>query len=155
MHRRTFLSWISGALGACAATLARLPLLGFLLAPLRLKHKGGAIDLPLADLPTDAFRQVTYRYTDTESYVPVERAVSMWVRRAGDDVIAFSAVCTHLACNVGWNSAKREFICPCHAGVFAEDGAVKSGPPPRPLHRFQTEVRGDTVTIVVPEQLIG
>lgn len=155
MDRRTFLSWISAALGACAATLAGIPVVGFLLAPLRLKHKGGAVDIPLADIPADAFRQVTYRYTDHAGYVPVERAVSMWVRRAGDEVVAFSAVCTHLGCNVGYDAARREFLCPCHAGVFGEDGAVRSGPPPRPLHRFAVEVKGDTVTVVVPENLIG
>jgi cytochrome b6-f complex iron-sulfur subunit len=46
---------------------------------------------------------------------------------------AYSAICTHLGCIVQWLPEQREFLCPCHAGRFAPDGRVLSGPPPRPL----------------------
>jgi len=46
---------------------------------------------------------------------------------------AFSAVCTHLGCLVKWDAAKRQFLCPCHAAAFDEQGRVVSGPPPAPL----------------------
>jgi Rieske Fe-S protein len=32
------------------------------------------------------------------------------------------------------------FYCPCHNGVFAKDGTVVSGPPPRPLDRFEVKI---------------
>ena len=60
---------------------------------------------------------------------------------------AFSLVCTHLACTVVWNSEKQEFYCPCHDGFYDAEGNVISGPPPAPLERWKTEVRGDKVIV--------
>ncbi len=60
---------------------------------------------------------------------------------------AFSASCTHLGCLVKWDSGKREFLCPCHAGVFDEDGQVVSGPVPLPLPEFVVKEIGDKVFV--------
>lgn len=46
---------------------------------------------------------------------------------------AYSAVCTHLGCIVGWDAQRKQIACPCHAGFFDVNGRVVSGPPPRPL----------------------
>ena len=46
---------------------------------------------------------------------------------------AYSAVCTHLGCIVGWDAQRKQIACPCHAGFFDINGRVVSGPPPRPL----------------------
>ena len=50
---------------------------------------------------------------------------------------AFSAICTHLGCIVEYDSAKRQIMCPCHAGFFDTEGQVVSGPPPRPLSSYE------------------
>jgi cytochrome b6-f complex iron-sulfur subunit len=46
---------------------------------------------------------------------------------------AFSAICTHLGCVVGWDAQRRQIACPCHAGFFDLNGRPVAGPPPRPL----------------------
>jgi menaquinol-cytochrome c reductase iron-sulfur subunit len=52
------------------------------------------------------------------------------------DILVLNSQCTHLACTVNWNPEAAAYICPCHDGKFSKDGAVLSGPPPRPLDRY-------------------
>jgi glycine/D-amino acid oxidase-like deaminating enzyme/nitrite reductase/ring-hydroxylating ferredoxin subunit len=49
-----------------------------------------------------------------------------------------SAVCTHLACHVHWNSLERCWDCPCHGSHFAVDGTCLNGPAIAPLAEVET-----------------
>ena len=61
---------------------------------------------------------------------------------------AFSAVCTHFACIVKWNTDQYNIYCPCHDGYFsAFDGSVISGPPPAPLTSIPVNVVDDEIYI--------
>lgn len=68
---------------------------------------------------------------------------------SGKGYRALSATCTHLGCGVAWDDAKKQFVCPCHAGVFDRGGKVVSGPPPRPMDRFEARVNDVTGDIEV------
>ncbi len=51
------------------------------------------------------------------------------------DVHAVSAVCTHLACIVSWNSGEKSWDCPCHGARFSCDGKVIQGPAVKDLEQ--------------------
>lgn len=65
----------------------------------------------------------------------------------GNEYKAFSRVCTHLGCTVMWNEAERQFECPCHGGIFDEEGNVVAGPPPTPLTRLKAWVENGYVMV--------
>lgn len=65
----------------------------------------------------------------------------------GVDFVALSNVCTHLGCRVRWVDDQDGFFCPCHNAVFNPDGSVATGPPPRPLDRFETKVEDGQIFI--------
>jgi glycine/D-amino acid oxidase-like deaminating enzyme/nitrite reductase/ring-hydroxylating ferredoxin subunit len=46
---------------------------------------------------------------------------------------AIDPVCTHLKCNVEWNSSEQSWDCPCHGARFSCDGKVLNGPADRDL----------------------
>ncbi|HET6570828.1 MAG TPA: Rieske (2Fe-2S) protein [Solirubrobacterales bacterium] len=63
---------------------------------------------------------------------PADGAPDIVIRDSEGDIRAFSAVCTHAGCTVGYEGGT--IVCPCHGGEYsAETGAVIAGPPPAPL----------------------
>src|ERR671910_1516241 len=61
------------------------------------------------------------------------------------DFVAYSAVCTHQACNVAYQDGN--LACPCHGSVFdpADGAAVVAGPAQRPLPEIPVKVEGGEV----------
>jgi len=63
--------------------------------------------------------------------------------------LAMSRECTHLGCTVGWDAEQGRFVCPCHASVYAIDGAVLKAPAPRPLDLFPVRIENRIVKVDV------
>jgi Rieske Fe-S protein len=94
--------------------------------------------------------------TDLVPNQPIARVLSVpsqdgWYRartrqtvflvRTGDrSVRALSATCTHLGCQVQWDSEGGKFRCPCHGGAYDLEGRVVEGPPPRPLAAIEAQM---------------
>ncbi|HEU4729809.1 MAG TPA: ubiquinol-cytochrome c reductase iron-sulfur subunit [Kofleriaceae bacterium] len=64
-----------------------------------------------------------------------------WIRRTGPDkIVALSAVCPHLGCAVGWDTAAGNFLCPCHDSRFSPEGAKLTGPSERGMDELPITV---------------
>lgn len=135
MTRRSFLKFLTFALGTTAIGSIAYPLIRFL-APPRAKVKGGQIKIKKSDIPLGDGREIVLG--DTPAIV---------VNVRGMGYIALSRVCTHLGCLVEYNKEENKFICPCHAGTFNIEGNVISGPPPKPLAKLPLTVEGDNIII--------
>jgi Rieske Fe-S protein len=50
-------------------------------------------------------------------------------------------VCPHLGCAIGWDAAKKNFLCPCHDSRFDAAGTRMTGPAERGLDPLPLEVK--------------
>ncbi|MFZ4667192.1 MAG: ubiquinol-cytochrome c reductase iron-sulfur subunit [Prochlorotrichaceae cyanobacterium] len=66
---------------------------------------------------------------------------------ARDTLFALNASCPHQGCDVEWKADRSEFVCPCHSGRFAPDGALLGGPPKTPLGTYVARIEGTQVVV--------
>ncbi|HET6443869.1 MAG TPA: ubiquinol-cytochrome c reductase iron-sulfur subunit [candidate division Zixibacteria bacterium] len=143
ISRRDFLSIATVAIGGVISAAMAIPAIGYILGP-ALKNTAaenwfrlGAIQKVELGTPT-LFK---FKIEQKAGWVIDEREISAYVLTDnGRDFIAMSNICTHLACRVRWISDREEFFCPCHNAIFDKEGNVVSGPPPRPLDRYEIKV---------------
>jgi nitrite reductase/ring-hydroxylating ferredoxin subunit len=80
---------------------------------------------------------------------PEEGDQAVLLHLPGGRFVAYSQVCTHLACSVYFQADKNRLYCPCHEGVFdPETGEPTAGPPLRRLPRIILRRDGDTLVAV-------
>lgn len=49
------------------------------------------------------------------------------------DIHMVNTTCTHMGCELNWNSAEKSWDCPCHGSRFAFSGDIIEGPAVKPL----------------------
>lgn len=70
------------------------------------------------------------------------------VRPSPGTIKAFSAVCTHAGCTVGFDGGTKRFVCPCHGSLFdGSTGQVLTGPAPSPLPAIPVVVAGGEIRL--------
>ncbi len=60
-------------------------------------------------------------------------------RDQSGSLCALSPICTHMKCDVAWNTAEASWDCPCHGSRFDVEGKVLNGPAIEPLARVEIE----------------
>jgi nitrite reductase/ring-hydroxylating ferredoxin subunit len=141
--RRGFLFKLGLALNVLGAALVGIPVIGFLLAPIRRLGGQSWIRLgPVTNFPDGETRLAVYQNPVHVDWDGATAKIACWVRHVqGERFQVFAVNCAHLGCPVRWFAQSRLFMCPCHGGVYNEDGSRASGPPPRGLFQYEYEIR--------------
>ena len=133
--RRTFLGACLAGAAAVAAAAAGYPIFRYL-APKPGESGAQKVVFSVADIPEGEAK--FFEYAGSSAVV---------VKTKTGELIALSAVCTHLGCIVQWEMAQQDFLCPCHAGRYTPEGTVISGPPPKPLAKLPFTVAEGKITV--------
>ncbi len=138
LERRGVLIWLSRGFLALWAPAAAGVAASFLKAPSpehrpgeRAIHAGALSSLPVGDA------RFVHHGNDPIFVVRVSEV----------QVLAVSAICTHMRCVLKWDRDTSTFQCPCHDGSFDRKGNVLSGPPKKPLPHYPAEVRADEIVV--------
>jgi thiosulfate dehydrogenase [quinone] large subunit len=75
------------------------------------------------------------------------------VRLSRNDVVAYSRVCTHAGCLVGYDPNQQILYCPCHGAEYdpARGAAVIGGPAPSPLQEIPVTIDRATGEVVIQD----
>lgn len=136
ISRRTFLDWLlmGGLLAWGAAVVA--PVLTYVWP----SQKRGPSAQATSAGKVDEFAEWQHKMIALDNKPVI-------VVRTPQGFRAYSAVCTHLGCIVGWDAGRRQIACPCHAGFFDLNGRPVAGPPPRPLTEQSVAVINNEVMV--------
>ncbi|WP_084214328.1 Rieske (2Fe-2S) protein [Terriglobus sp. TAA 43] len=149
--RRAFLFKISLLLNAGVGAVLAVPIVGFLLGPVRRSKESSGSWISLGNV--DTFPVGETRFAEFVS--PVANfsdgdtaKIPCWVRRASSAKFQVFAVnCAHLGCPVRWFPESRLFMCPCHGGAYYENGDRAAGPPDRGLFEYRTRIEDGQLSI--------
>ncbi len=101
----------------------------------------------LSDFPTGAVGMGIV-VGDTTVWPRSFRSQAVFVsRQTDDDVVVFSRSCTDLGCPLTYDPGSTCFFCPCHGGIFAQDGTRLAGPPKGPMYRYAHRIRDGVLQI--------
>ena len=149
--RRSFLAGLLTLGTSTVAALLAIPLGRFSLDPLWrttsevLWSDAGAAG-GFASITSPVRVQLRIEQRDGWRKVLSEKPVYV-IKAANGRPRVLSAVCPHLGCSIAWNESRSQFVCPCHNGVFAPDGALVSGPPPRGMDELDATIEGDRLKV--------
>ncbi len=144
---------IAGIIGAGMG----IPLLMYAIKPAfqkkeRLWADAGPVSALTPGVPTD----LSYVATSMDGWLKTSTMKAVWaILRPDGSVIVYSSQCTHLGCAVHWDSAKKNFLCPCHGSVFDIAGKVTAGPAPRALDTLPSKVENGRVMVIFEEYRAG
>jgi cytochrome b6-f complex iron-sulfur subunit len=140
IERRRFVRLLLGGIAVSTLSMVAAPFISFLIPPKRTSSTGGGG--PLLVGTTDDIGP-------GRSKVVALGGKPVIVLNSPQGMKAFSAVCTHLGCIVGYDaSLSPDIVSPCHNGHFnAINGTVISGPPPTPLKAYPVAIEKNQIYV--------
>jgi len=146
VDRRTVLAALSAGIAAFWAMAVTMVTGVYAASPLFSARRQREVPLGRLDALKTGFTGVDVKDRTNDGWYSHEEPLRVYARLddAGEPVV-ISGRCTHLGCTVQWDGSAQVFRCPCHGGVYAADGSVQSGPPPKPLQTLRANVRDGEV----------
>jgi Rieske Fe-S protein len=145
LTRRALLMKLGIFFNGFVALILAVPIVRYLLSPIA-RQKKGAYDawVALGNLerfPSGQTRLATYRNPVVDPWDGDTGDIPCWVRNVdGKNFQVFAINCAHLGCPVRWFPQSSLFMCPCHGGVYYQDGSRASGPPERGLFEYHYKI---------------
>ena len=136
--RRRFLNWVLGTSAGGLLASVFYPVVRYLIPPAAAEAASGAVTLPFKPDEMAANTGKIFKFGNRPGLL---------VRTAENELRAYSATCTHLACIVQYRPDLAHIWCACHNGHYDLNGRNISGPPPEPLEEFTVNVRGDQIVV--------
>src|SRR5690348_11822185 len=98
--RRTLFQWLTYAMGAVAAALAAVPLIGYLIGPLLRKREPEWVRLgPVTKFPPGETRLATFDNPIRQPWDGMTAMTGVYVRNLGaGQFLVFAINCAHLGC---------------------------------------------------------
>jgi len=137
MKRRNFINFLFG--GGLIGTIVTFlyPVIRYIIPPGQSQSRIGQVEAAkMGELAPNSSK--IFKFGDVPGIL---------INTKEGELIAFSAVCTHLACTVHYEEETETILCPCHNGRFDLSGKVISGPPPAPLEAYNVEVSGEDIIV--------
>ncbi len=152
LSRRVLFAKIGLLLNGLAVVVLATPVIGYLLSPIlrgdRGQYKKWVSLGELDEFPEGQTRLAKFHNPISNSWDGDTDHIPCWVRRIqGQQFQVFAINCAHLGCPVRWFAQSGLFMCPCHGGVYYQDGSRASGPPPRGLFQYQYKVENGHLMI--------
>jgi menaquinol-cytochrome c reductase iron-sulfur subunit len=156
LSRRKLLMKMGIFLNGIVAAVLAVPIVRYILSPVARERKQGFESwLLLGELhlfPSGQTRFATYRNPVVNPWDGKTADIACWVRNVdGQSFQVFAINCAHLGCPVRWFPQSHLFMCPCHGGVYYEDGSRASGPPERGLFQYHHKVEDGKLFIKAGE----
>lgn len=156
LSRRAFFAKVGLLLNGVVAASLALPVVGFLLSPIFRERRSASrawVSLGVLErYPAGETRMATFRNPFVNSWDGETGNIACWVRHVeGEKFQVFAINCAHLGCPVRWFPQSALFMCPCHGGVYYQDGSRASGPPERGLFEYPYKVENGELVIQAGE----
>jgi Rieske Fe-S protein len=136
--RRSFLNWFLTTTAGAFIVSVFYPLGRYLIPPKVEESTAHTVTLSLKPQEIKINSGQIFRFGSQPGVI---------VRSPANELKAFSASCTHLACIVQFRPDISHIWCACHNGHFDLNGKNIDGPPPKPLEEYVVNVRGDQIVV--------
>ena len=157
--RRDFLKVsVAAGVGACAIGAPVCAAVRLVTAPLFSEGTGGK-SYPLAMLDSLTERPQKFSIVDEKkdawTTLPQQKIGTLFLRKVGETVQAFHALCPHAGCmlqvgvkeNPKTKAEEELFYCPCHAAHFDLNGGRLNAVAPRDMDSLETEIKEGRVFV--------